>query len=82
MSWTILSQDVAPEAGLLGVVGEQVAQEQGRALNVAAGLVGQRQELGVGAGPARQQHSRNRSASAPCNAGVHNHFTARSPRVT
>ena len=57
----LAEHDVAREAGLLGIVRQQVAQQQRRALDVAARLLEQGQQLRVGPGPA-QQHSRNLSA--------------------
>ena len=87
MSWTIRSpscsqtQDVAGEPGLLGIVRQQVAQEQRGALDVAAGLVEERQQLGVGRGRREQRHgrtvARDPGARTPA---VYNLFTATSPR--
>ena len=49
----LAEQDVAGEAGALGIVRQQVAQQQRRALHVAARLVEQRQKFRVGPGPAQ-----------------------------
>ena len=52
----LAQQDVAREPGLLGEVREQVAQQQRGALDVAPGLLEERQQFGVGPGPA-QRHA-------------------------
>ena len=89
MSWAIRSpscsheQDVARERGLLRVVREQVAQQQRAALDVAPGLLEEREQLGVrlrlrwphAAGNARRARARRAGR-------VHNPFTGRSHAVT
>ena len=52
----LAQQDVALQAGLLREVRQQVAQQQRRALHVAPGLLKERQQFGVGPGPA-QRHA-------------------------
>ena len=50
----LAEHDVAGEPGLLGEVGEQVAEQQRGALDVAPGLLEQRQQRGVRTGTAEQ----------------------------
>ena len=62
MSWAMRSPScsqrtqLAREVGALGVVDEQVAQQQGGALDVLAALLEEREDLDVGAGPVQQRH--------------------------
>jgi hypothetical protein len=51
----LAEQQVAGQVGALGVLGEQVAQQQRRALDVAPGLLDEVEDAGVGR--AEQAHS-------------------------
>ncbi len=62
----LAEQDVAGEPGLLRIVGEQVAQQQRRALDVAAGLLEEREQfrdLGGRGGTAPREPNRLPPAS-------------------
>ena len=51
----LAEHQVARQLGVLRIVGDQVAQQQGGALDVAAGLLKQVEHPGVGTG-AQQRH--------------------------
>ena len=86
MSWAMRSPSCSQsstsrgQVGALGVVGEQVAQQQRRALDVAPGLLEQVEQARDRASARRAAHARPTLARAPRRRGaVHSLFTAGSP---
>ena len=57
VAFLLAKQDLAREASVLGIVGEQIPQQQRTALDVAAGLLEERQHLGIGMATAAEHHS-------------------------
>ena len=83
MSWAMRSpscsqqDEVAREVGALGVVDEQVAQQQGGALDVAPALLEEREDLEVRAGAVQQSHHETLARlPSPDASRLHRSFTA------
>ncbi len=75
----LAEQEVAREVGALGIIREQIAQQQGGALDVASALLEQLEDLVVLAGPVQQGHRitlvGTSSASPPPSPVFHRRFT-------